>query len=109
MDLTQPDWPLRWEQLPDGTVQFAEVPQDSDQDRLARAAVVYSTPKGHRPDEPQFGVTSPLFHPGQVDVQRLAAEINSSDPGLEVDATEVIDMRDTSHRILTVYVAGDDT
>lgn len=104
-NLTQPGWPLAFEQRPDGTVQLAEVAQDSDADRVARAAVVMCTPRGHRDDEPQFGTTSPLFQPGRVDTDRLAAEINQSDPGLDVQATEAIDMFDKSHRIIAVTVA----
>lgn len=106
MDLTQPDWPLAFEELPDGSVQLAEVAQDSDADRRARAAVVMCTPRGHRDDEPQFGTTSVLFKPGRVDTDRLAAEINQSDPGLDVQATEAMDMYDNTHRIITVTVGG---
>lgn len=106
-NLTQPDWPFAFEQIPDGTIRLAEVPQDSDADRLARGAVVMCTPRGHRDDEPQFGVTSPLFKPGRVDTERLTAEINQSDPGLDVQASEAIDMFDQSHRIITVTVSGE--
>lgn len=106
-NLMQPGWPLAFVQLPDGTVQLGEVSQDSDADRLARAAVVMSTPRGHRDDEPQFGTSSPLFQPGRVDTDRLAAEINQSDPGLDVQATEAIDMFDQSHRIITVTTSGE--
>lgn len=103
-DLTQPDWPLAFETLPDGTVQLAETPQDGPQDRRARAAVVVCTPKGHRFDEPSFGITPLPFQTGAIDTGRLAAEINQSDPGIDAQATEVMDMLDHTHRIVTIAV-----
>lgn len=106
-DLTQADWPLHFTTLPDGTVQLAETVQDSDQDRKARAAVAISIPRGHFLYEPALGITPLPFQTGRVDTTRLAAEIQQTDPGLEVNAEEALDMLDHTHRIISVHVAAD--
>lgn len=103
-DLTQPDWPLRFDTLPDGSVQFAETPQDGDQDIKARAAVAISIPRGRLVYEPALGITQLPFQTRAVDTARLAAEIQQTDPTLEVQADEAMDMFDHTHRIIGVRV-----
>jgi hypothetical protein len=107
IDPTQPDWPLRYETLPDGIVQLAEVEQGSDADRRARAAVICCVPREHRDDDPAFGITPLQWQHGNVNTSRLAAEINSSDGALDVTADEAFEIADATRRTITVDVGQD--
>jgi hypothetical protein len=104
-----PDWPLQFVMRADGTVTFAEVAQDTDDERKASAAVIASTPRGSHLGDAAFGVTSPLFEHAPLDADRLAAEIAQSDPRLDVTAKETADMANAARRILTVAVGRADT
>lgn len=103
-DPRQPDWPLRFTTLPDGTVQLADVSQGSDQDRRARAAVVVCVPRDHRDDEPEFGITPLRWQQGDVDSARLASELNQSDPALDVTADEAYELADATRRTIVADV-----
>jgi hypothetical protein len=90
-DPVQPSWPLQFVTLPNGAVQLADTPQGSDQDRRSSAAIVVCTPRGWRDDLPDFGVSSLLFQQGQIDTERLAAEIAQSDQALaDITADEAL-------------------
>lgn len=107
-DLAQPGWPLRFITLPDGTTQFATVIQDSDQDREASAAVIISTPKGWRDDEPAFGITPLVGQTGPIDTDRLASELAQSDPRLaDVTAAETVNLLRATDRVVRVDVGRD--
>lgn len=94
MSITDPHfaWPLRFDQQPDGTVGFAVVQQGTNQELQASAAVIVSTPRKHRDDDPTFGVTPLPFQQGGIDTDRLAAEIQQSDPRLSVEAEDVVQL-----------------
>jgi hypothetical protein len=103
--LPQPDWPLRFQTMPDGSVQLADVEQSSAQDRMASAAIVTCTPKGHRDDAPNFGVTPLPFQAGLINVERLASEIAQSDPRLEdLSASEITEITDATSRTVKIDV-----
>jgi hypothetical protein len=104
-DLEQPDWPLRFTTLPDGSVQLADTAQDSDEDLKARAAVACSIRRGSLVYEPTVGITPLPFQTRGVDTARLASEIQQTDPGLEVSATEAMDALDHTHRYVHTAVA----
>jgi hypothetical protein len=80
------------------------VDQDTDAERLASAAVIVCTPRGHRDDLPDFGVTTPVFQQGNIDLDRLAGEIEQSDPRLAVDADEFLDLTDATVRTVQVVI-----
>jgi hypothetical protein len=103
--LLQPDWPLRFTTLPDGSVQLTDTDQDSDEDRKARAAIVCSIRRGSMVYEPTVGITPLPFQTRGVDTARLASEIQQSDPGLEITATEAMDALDHTHRYVHTAVA----
>ncbi len=105
-ELPHPAWPLRFERRPDGTVGLAAVEQDTDVDRESRTAVVLCTPRGHRDDDPSFGVTPLEFQQGPVDLDRLAAEVNQADPGLNVSAREVADLAEATVRQIDVHAGA---
>jgi hypothetical protein len=105
-DLPHLAWPLRFAQRADGSTGFALVEQDTDDDLLSSAAVIASTPRGHRDDDPTFGVTSPLFAQGDLEPAALAIEISQSDERLQIDADELIDYADAGTRIIRASVHG---
>lgn len=76
----------------------ATVEQDTFAERVASALVIALTPRGHRDDLPEFGITPPLFVEGAIDTDRLAAELAASDDRLDVDATELVDLADATVR-----------
>lgn len=80
------------------------VEQDSGDELLAAAATITCTPRGHRDDLPDFGITQPVFEQGTVDLERLAGEITSSDPRLSVDADELLDLAAATVRTIRVSV-----
>lgn len=94
-DLPHLPWPYRL-----GDV----VEQDTDVERLASAAVIVCTPRGHRDDLPAFGVTAPVFEQGPLDLERLAGEISQSDPRLAVDAEEILDLAAATTRTVRVAI-----
>lgn len=96
-DLPHYSWPLRF-----AAAGFAVCDQDSDEDLRSRAAVVASTPRGWRHDDPSFGVSDPTFTQGAIDADRIASEIAQSDQGLDLTAEEIIDLRDAMNRTVTV-------
>lgn len=104
-ELPHPAWPLAFATRPDGTVGFATVEQGTDEDRMASAAVIACTPRGHRDDDPTFGVTSPVFAQGPVDADRLAAEIAQSDPRLDLTVGEVLDLANATRRTVRLSVS----
>lgn len=79
------------------------VEQDSDDELLAAAAVITCTPRGHRDDLPDFGVTQPVFVQGPIDLELLASELVASDPRLTADLDEEIDL--TQATVRTVHLA----
>jgi hypothetical protein len=95
-DLPHLPWPYRFGEV---------VEQDSPDELVAAAAVIVCTPRGHRDDDPDFGVTAPVFQQGALDLDRLAGEITQSDSRLSVGAEEVIDL--AAATIRTVRVAID--
>lgn len=82
-DLSHLPWPYHL-----GT----DVEQLSDEELLASAAVIASTPRGHRDDLPSFGVTSLVFQQEPLDLETFAAELANSDDRLNVDADELLDL-----------------
>lgn len=90
-------WPLRFATRPDGTVGFALVEQDTTSEHNASAALIASVPRGAREDDPTFGVSPLIFDSSPLDTDRLAAEIQQSDPRLDIDATEVLDLLAPTH------------
>lgn len=70
----------------------ATVEQDTFAERAASALVIALTPRGHRDDLPEFGITPLVFAEGAIDTDRFAAELAASDDRLDVDATELIDL-----------------
>lgn len=99
-------WPLRFETRADGSAGYAMVEQDTAQDLECSAAVIMCTPRGHRDDDPAFGVTTPLFQQGTIDVERLAGEITQADPRLDLDVEETINVAAATERTLTMHVAA---
>lgn len=95
-DLPHLPWPYQLGQV---------VEQGSPSELVSAAAVIVCTPRGHRDDLPDFGVTAPVFQQGALDLDRLAGEITQSDPRLTVDAEEVLDL--TAATVRTVRVAID--
>lgn len=108
-DFPHPAWPLQFVTLADGTVTYASVEQDSDEERKASAAVIAATPRGSHLGDPTFGVTTPLFEPVPLDTERLAREIAQSDPRLDVTVTETADTINAARRKLTAAVGRADT
>lgn len=106
VDLPHFGWPIRLVTNPDGTSGFAVVEQDTTPDLLASAAVIACTPRGHRDDDPSFGVTQLVFTQGPVDTGRLAAELQEADPRLDVTADETTQLTNAMVRNLTVNVGG---
>lgn len=103
-DLPHFAWPMRFVTLPDGTVTYATVEQDTEPDLQASAAIIACTPRGWRDDDPTFGVTSPVFSQGPLDTDRLAAEIAQADDRLDIDAEEVLDLADAMNRQVVASV-----
>ena len=106
MDLPHYDWPLTFTAQPDGTVGFALVEQDTPDDLQATAALIASVPRGHRDDDPSFGVSDLAFQQGPVDTDLFAAELAQADDRLaDLDATELLDVRDATRRTVRVTAA----
>lgn len=105
-DYPHPNWPLAFETRPDGTVTYASVEQDTDAERKASAAVIAATPRGSHLGDPTFGVTTTLFETVPLDTDRLAREIQQSDPRLDLTVTETADMVNAARRTLTVRVGS---
>lgn len=84
----------------------ATVEQDTPADRLASAAVITCTPRGHRDDLPDFGISDPTFRQGAIDLEQLAADLTRSDARLRVDAEEILDLAATTVRTVRVVVTG---
>lgn len=102
-DQAQPhyDWPLRFG--PDG---YTVVEQQTDAERKASAAVIASTPREWRDDDPTFGVTELVFKPGDVDVDLLAAEIAQADDRLALTVTETTALVNTIRREVVAGVSS---
>lgn len=94
------DWPLRF-----GPAGFALVEQGTDRELEASAAVIASVPRGHRDDDPSFGVTKPVFEQGPLDGARMAGEISQADDRLDLSANEVIDLANAMKRRLTLHTS----
>lgn len=108
-DYRHPAWPLSFETRPDGSVTYATVLQDTDDERKASAATIAATPRGSHLGDPTFGVTSPLFETAPLDTDRLAREIQQSDPRLDLTVTDTADMVNAARRTLTVRVGSAET
>lgn len=102
IDLPHFNWPLRFVTHPDGTAGFASVEQDTDEELMASAAVIASTPRGHRDDLPSFGVTHPVFESTPLDAEQLAAEIKQHDGRLSLTAADLADLADPTRRTIRV-------
>lgn len=109
IELPHPAWPLQFVTHADGAVTYADIEQDTDAERKATAAVIASTPRGSHLGDPTFGVTTPLFEQVPLDVDRMAREIQQSDPRLELTVAETADLVNAAKRILTVAVGRADT
>jgi hypothetical protein len=94
-DLPHLPWPYQFGQV---------VEQGSPAELVAAAAVIACTPRGHRDDDPDFGVTAPVFQSGALDLDRLAGEIQQSDPRLAIDAEEFIDLAAATVRTVRVTI-----
>jgi hypothetical protein len=94
-DLPHLPWPYQFGQV---------VEQDSPDELVAAAAVIVCTPRGHRDDDQDFGVTSPVFEQGALDLDRLAGEITQSDPRLSIDAEEILDLAAATIRTVRVAI-----
>lgn len=101
---TQFAWPMSFAALPDATVAFAEIEQDTTDDLKASAAVVLCTPKGANLDDATFGVDQLVFQDGPLDTDRLAADLQQADNRLTVDVDELIDLADATRRVVNVSV-----
>jgi hypothetical protein len=94
-------WPLRFT-----ATGFALVEQDSVEDLEASAAIIACTPRGHRDDDPAFGVTSLLFQQGLIDVDQFATELGASDERLSVLASETVDLANSTVRRVQANIGG---
>lgn len=103
-DLPHPSWPLRFVTKGDGTVGYATVEQNSPRDLESSAAIIACTPRGHRHDDPTFGVSQTVFGQGTIDVERLAGEISQADGRLSLTAVETINLAQTMTRTVTLGV-----
>lgn len=84
----------------------ADLEQDTPQELSASAAVILCTPRGERDDDPHFGVTAPVFDTQPIDTVRLARELAQSDPRLDPDVSEVLDLADATRAAIRVGVNG---
>lgn len=84
------------------------VEQDSFEELQASAAVILCTERGDRIDVPEFGVTNPLFGQVPADTERLAAELEESDPRLSVEVSDVSLLIDATAAYLRVDLSGKD-
>lgn len=94
------DWPLRFT-----ATGYVLVEQGTDRELQASAAVIASVQRGHRDDDPSFGVTRPVFEQGPLDGGRMAAEISQADDRLDLTASEAIDLADAMNRRLTLHTS----
>ncbi len=94
-------WPLRF-----AAAGFALVEQDSIDDLEASAAIIACTPRGHRDDDPSFGVTGLLFQQGYINTDTFASELSASDDRLNVEASEVLDLVNTTVRRIQANIGG---
>lgn len=102
-ELPHPSWPLRLAVAPDGSRAFAMAEQDGADDLRSSAAVIVCTPRGHRMDDPNFGTTPlPFDHAGDIDTDRLAAELRQSDGRLDLSPTEILDLADAMRRVVRI-------
>jgi hypothetical protein len=76
----------------------ATVEQGSPAELAASALVIARTPRGHHDSMPEFGVTQQVFAQGPIDTERFADELAASDPRLDVDADELLDLAATTIR-----------
>lgn len=104
-DRPQFAWPFAFVTQPDGSMTVGEVEQGTPAERVASAAVVISTRRRQRMDDPSFGITPLTFQQGAIDTHRLTAEIEQSDPRLDLDADELLDLADATSRVITTNVA----
>jgi hypothetical protein len=98
--LAHPAWPLRFT----ANGGFALVDQDSLEDLEASAAIIACTRRGHREDDPSFGVTQLEFQQGDLQLDRFTAELSASDDRLNVDATETIDLAASTIRLIQANI-----
>lgn len=76
----------------------ATVEQGSPAELAASALVIARTPRGHHDAFPEFGVTQQVFAQGPIDTQLFAQELAASDPRLDIEAEELLDLANTTIR-----------
>jgi hypothetical protein len=102
-ELPHPSWPLRVVTNADGSRTFALCEQDGAEDLRSSAAVIASTPRGQREDDPNFGITPLAFdHAGDINTDRLAAELGQSDDRLDLTPVEILDLADAMRRVVRI-------
>lgn len=83
-----------------------DVEQLSDGELKGSAAVIACTPRGHRDDDPAFGVTDLTFQQGALDLQTFASELSHSDERLALDAEEILDLANATARTVRALIDG---
>lgn len=94
-DLSHLAWPYRL---------GVDVEQLSDGELQGSAAVIACTPRGHRDDDPGFGVTDLTFQQGALDLQAFASELAASDGRLAIDAEEILDLAAATRRTVRALI-----
>lgn len=80
----------------------ATVEQDTISELQASAAVALCTPRGTRPDDDTFGVTSALFQTLPLDIDDVARELGESDGRLDASVTDLSTLIDATVARLNV-------
>ena len=75
---------------------FADVEQDTPEHIAQRVQAVTLTPRGHRDDDPDFGIPDQVFETPMTDITAITAAIAACEPAATVAldrATTVEDLR----------------
>lgn len=102
MALEAPHFDLPFRFGPQNTA--ATVEQDSSTDIRNCVEAILRYPKGFCEEEPEFGITNPLFAEGEIDKDALRVEVEEWESRADLSTSTTIDPLDAAIQTIRVNV-----
>ena len=99
-------FPVRFTTLPSGAKAAAEVEQDTYEEIRGCVSAILLYEKGQRPEQPGFGIISPLFEDNFIETKPIIDALAEWEPRAEIRMEEEIDVTDPLIRYVDVIVGA---
>lgn len=99
--------PVKFLAQPDGSVAADTVEQDSHEEIHHCVEAIVRYERGQRPEQPEFGIISPVFQSGPIKTEPIREAVQAWEPRANIVIRSEISSKDELLQHLTIELADD--